>query len=282
MAEGMGNARLPSLPATRREARDRQSPWYYTGKPCANGHVERRFTINGACHQCSLARGRRRYSDNRDRLNAEVREYRASHADQIAAQRAVKQRNAEWRRNNPEKARANNQRWHAANRHIANARRKNNAAENKKREHATWRAWYDRNKERKRATNVAWNREHVRARMRLWQKRNRLKVRAWNEEWKRANPEARTAHAQARRARAIGSGGRYTAQDVRDIFRRQRGSCAYCRSRLVAGYHIDHITPISRGGGNDRRNIQILCAPCNLSKGASDPIDFARRIGRLL
>lgn len=35
-------------------------------------------------------------------------------------------------------------------------------------------------------------------------------------------------------------------------------------------------------GCNDRRNIQLLYAPCNLSKGSADPIGFARRIGRLL
>jgi site-specific DNA-cytosine methylase len=35
-------------------------------------------------------------------------------------------------------------------------------------------------------------------------------------------------------------------------------------------------------GANWPRNLQWLCAPCNLSKGARDPIVFSKSIGRLL
>jgi 5-methylcytosine-specific restriction endonuclease McrA len=46
--------------------------------------------------------------------------------------------------------------------------------------------------------------------------------------------------------------------------------------------HIDHIQPVARAGTNDRSNLQLLCQPCNSSKGARDPIVFAQSIGRLL
>lgn len=41
--------------------------------------------------------------------------------------------------------------------------------------------------------------------------------------------------------------------------------CASCgaTSRLS----IDHITPVVRGGTNDPSNLQVLCVPCNSSKG---------------
>jgi hypothetical protein len=48
-------------------------------------------------------------------------------------------------------------------------------------------------------------------------------------------------------------------------------TCAMCgRSRantrgLVV--HVDHITPVSKGGTNDASNLQVLCAECNLGKG---------------
>lgn len=32
-------------------------------------------------------------------------------------------------------------------------------------------------------------------------------------------------------------------------------------------YHIDHIKPISKGGTNEKTNLQLTCEPCNLAKG---------------
>jgi 5-methylcytosine-specific restriction endonuclease McrA len=33
--------------------------------------------------------------------------------------------------------------------------------------------------------------------------------------------------------------------------------------------HVDHITPVLSGGGDDERNLQALCRRCNLAKGTS-------------
>ncbi len=51
----------------------------------------------------------------------------------------------------------------------------------------------------------------------------------------------------------------------REVWQRDGGRCVECdgRERLC----FDHIVPFSRGGGNTVRNIQLLCEPCNLSKG---------------
>ena len=40
-----------------------------------------------------------------------------------------------------------------------------------------------------------------------------------------------------------------------------------CGSKEQLEY--DHIIPVSRGGGNTERNIQLLCETCNRSKGAT-------------
>lgn len=87
-------------------------------------------------------------------------------------------------------------------------------------------------------------------------------------------------NAKARRKQASGS---HCAADIRDIRRQQKSKCANCRTRLPKqGAHVDHIVPIIRGGSNDRRNLQILCSTCNLRKGAMDPLEFARAVGKLL
>ena len=35
--------------------------------------------------------------------------------------------------------------------------------------------------------------------------------------------------------------------------------------------HLDHIVPLAEGGINDVANLQLLCAPCNNSKGGHRP-----------
>lgn len=47
---------------TREEARKSGSPRYFTGKPCANGHVAPRYTKSGACTECLLEASRNNIS----------------------------------------------------------------------------------------------------------------------------------------------------------------------------------------------------------------------------
>jgi hypothetical protein len=51
-----------------------------------------------------------------------------------------------------------------------------------------------------------------------------------------------------------------------EVWRRDRGSCVDCGSRGRLEY--DHIIPVSRGGSNTPRNIELRCEPCNRRKGA--------------
>ena len=49
------------------------------------------------------------------------------------------------------------------------------------------------------------------------------------------------------------------------VWRRDGGECARCGSR--ENLEFDHIVPISKGGSNTTRNIELLCEKCNRSKG---------------
>ena len=61
---------------------------------------------------------------------------------------------------------------------------------------------------------------------------------------------------------------RYIAAAVkRAVWTRDRGKCVQCESRERLEY--DHIIPISKGGSNTERNVQLLCEKCNRSKGAT-------------
>lgn len=83
-------------------------------------------------------------------------------------------------------------------------------------------------------------------------------------------------------ARRKGAEGKYTREDVDRILKAQKYKCAGCKTDIRESYHIDHIKPISKGGSNWPKNLQCLCPPCNMTKSALDPIDWAKRVGRLL
>lgn len=40
-----------------------------------------------------------------------------------------------------------------------------------------------------------------------------------------------------------------------------------CRQCGAVAEHVDHITPVARGGTDHPANLQALCAACNLAKG---------------
>jgi HNH endonuclease len=61
---------------------------------------------------------------------------------------------------------------------------------------------------------------------------------------------------------------RVIPQDVKiAVSARDGGRCRKCGS--TQQLHFDHVIPVSRGGANTVANIQLLCGPCNRTKGAS-------------
>lgn len=56
----------------------------------------------------------------------------------------------------------------------------------------------------------------------------------------------------------------------RRIMERDGYTCRRCGRYMPDGngLHIDHIVPVSKGGKTVPSNLQVLCAKCNLSKGA--------------
>jgi hypothetical protein len=52
-----------------------------------------------------------------------------------------------------------------------------------------------------------------------------------------------------------------------EVWRRDQGQCVDCGSR--ERLEFDHIIPVSRGGSNTARNIELRCQACNRRKGAT-------------
>ena len=167
-------------------------------------------------------------------------------------------------------------------------------------------AWRLENKEKLRAqerARYAKDPEKYRNKVRLQYQKNGEKIRAKRiayhyevyqnpsvreaaakrtREWAAAHPDKVRANARNGKAKRKNVPGKHSAADIAAIKKMQKNKCAYCRVRLGRKYHIDHITPVSKGGTNDRCNLQIACVGCNLSKGARDPIFHAQTLGMLL
>jgi 5-methylcytosine-specific restriction endonuclease McrA len=55
------------------------------------------------------------------------------------------------------------------------------------------------------------------------------------------------------------------------VERRANGRCEYCQApQGICAYtfHVEHITPRSKGGANSLANYALACFPCNNAKGA--------------
>lgn len=116
---------------------------------------------------------------------------------------------------------------------------------------------------------------------------NKDRINEINRNSRRGNPkylEQRKAAQNTRRARKSGGGGSYTVEEISSLMAEQKGHCAHpwCGADITAGYHIDHYMPLALGGSNWIENIQLLCEPCNLQKGALHPSVFAEKLMRAL
>ena len=244
-----------------------------------------------------------------------VKRYTASHREEVTA------RGREWTRRNKdrlnakrrdktpeqrERKREQDQRYYWANREILNAQSRQYKQANRETLAQKYREYYAKNRDKMQASNRRWkannlvrwqsyqdqysidNRER---RLRYgvqYREANRDILRRRSREMHRLFPEMDTARASRRKARmplqSIPRGWK-AAQ-----FIRQGGRCAGCarhftRKRKAA---IDHIRPIQpKNGGppgdNSPENLQLLCQPCNSSKGNRSEHEWRRRFrGQLI
>lgn len=145
--------------------------------------------------------------------------------------------------------------------------------------------WQIANKEKARAAAKKWkdaNQEHLRAYGKAKYDKNAERARAMSAAWKKANTHRVATNNRNRRALRAAAVGQHTQQDIDRLRDLQSDRCAYCRKALRGKFHVDHILPLSMGGTNDPKNLQLTCGSCNTSKGSRHPLEHARLTGRLV
>jgi len=91
----------------------------------------------------------------------------------------------------------------------------------------------------------------------------------------RRNPDGFKDRASLRKARKRAA----TVETVsrREVYRRGGGRCYMCLEPIAfEDMHLEHATPLSRGGSHSYQNCRPSCESCNLSKGAKTFEEVAR------
>ena len=67
------------------------------------------------------------------------------------------------------------------------------------------------------------------------------------------------------------------------VHKMQDSKCMYCGIKLRSGDgEVDHKTPLSRGGKETPKNMQLLCGKCNSRKGDLTHTEFRQRFKAVL
>lgn len=216
------------------------------------------------CTKCMAEKPKSEFSKDKQKKDGKCSRCKACVSEQRAARVAE----------NPEAERQRAKLWVALN------------PEKHKASQAKYRANSKQKTKERSARHYSENKDEIQARRREFYLANPENLEISRAKWKAENPEYIRACAQKRRAIKAGAEGSHTAADIKAIFESQRGTCASCPTKLIKSgknrYHVDHIQPLSKGGSNDKYNLQCLCPGCNLKKWSKDPLDWAKEIGKLL
>lgn len=142
----------------------------------------------------------------------------------------------------------------ASNRESIAAYNKAYGKANRERYNRNWQRWCERHLELHREQSREYQRENKAARY------------AYQKEWRKLNPEKVRALRARRDAVKRGQGQALDADEILQMYEDQGGLCAYCESPLFGTYHVDHMTPVSRGGRDSWENLAITCPTCNMRK----------------
>ncbi len=127
-------------------------------------------------------------------------------------------------------------------------------------------AWNKANRDKTKVYDLRRHKKHQAARIASYQR------------WLSANPDKKKQYADThnmrRRAQRLGNGGTHTQEEISALKASYHGLCAYCTS---AANEIDHVVPLSHGGGNEISNLVPACGSCNRRKFNGSLLTFMFR-----
>lgn len=131
------------------------------------------------------------------------------------------------------------------------------------------------------AEHPQWTGGKKAVRVRRQSKESKEVQAARTRRYRKMNPEKVREFTMRRRA-LRGKGVKLPAGTIARLLLLQGRKCAICKASVAAGYHVDHIYPIAKGGTHTPDNVQILCPTCNVRKSDKHPIRYMQERGMLL
>lgn len=207
-----------------------------------NKHQKEKTGLRGWCKECLRADRQRRWADPdiRKKMDAKNREYQVEHADEIKKKRKEKYHtDHEYREQFLLKCREDKRQKYAD----PVKRKQRNAREREK--------WHDPEIGARWKERLKKYHQTVDGQMMLYRRR------------------------QTRENRIRNTENTLTKEQWDKILKLQDNRCIHCKKRFSAKLKptIDHIIPLSRGGGLTMENVQALCKRCNSRKNDKMPYD---------
>lgn len=233
------------------------------------------------------------YNQNKDAFSEAHHQYYENNKGQIIRRTAI------WAKNNPDKVQQTSKKWRQNNKEQAKQAtlkwRENNpdkVANQRirfKQQHPHYhRDYYSKHPDKldkKKEKDKIWIKIHPdkpAIYSKTYRDKNLEKRREENRIYLKKNPEINRTKSRNYHARKHKAQGTHTLEQVRTLYKKQRGRCFYCNTKLNDKYHADHVMPISRGGSNYISNIVVACSVCNESKGGKLLHEWRGGGGRLI
>lgn len=194
------------------------------------------FYVSGTsrCKVCHNKYSRKYYKQHAAKRKAQMRQYQTDHADELR-----------------ERGKA---------RYLRNKAKRIAYARTYLKEHPevgrkAGQQWYRKNKTQVLTRTKQWAIDHPQ------------QARKYRRAWVRNHRDRARANWAKRRARKANAPIMETI-DRKYIFSRDRGICHLCKRKVdPKNWHLDHLTPLSKGGEHSHRNVAVACPRCNLRKG---------------
>jgi hypothetical protein len=115
----------------------------------------------------------------------------------------------------------------------------------------------------------AKNRDQERERQRVWRAANRDRRNAWEREYRKQEYVRSMRSDGKAKFRMLFKEAYVESVSRSKVWKRDAGLCGICgEAANPQSWHLDHITPLSRGGLHCYANVQVSHPMCNMKKGA--------------